>query len=158
MMAALSGATFFPAAPAAAQAPATHDRMQSSAAPDPLGELSSAQREVFLSASGMFAAGKFSDVLPKFKTLFQVTPPGSPAHVVIAKYTAEAAAKGERCFSMDGYSQGAPNAQGQSSQVHATYGFFEGQPPYDKVRERILEIAKRQTPPLSTATRGVTQK
>jgi len=270
-------------APAEGAAPAV-------AQTDPLSQLTPAQHDAFKVAADDVAAGRFSEALPRFKDLLGVTPLGSPAQILIAKYTAESAlnsdeggyalsllqpietanpddwqarsllarayqeagrkadrdaelaalvalhkaspgsqigklnqillerdhladggavriwyslepwgryktyvfsriygadgrqvsmvtlessdfdqpsfvkehpdlaAKGERRFSMDGYTQGQPNAQGQMTQTHATYGFFDGQPPYDTVRERILEIANQKTKPIASTTGGATPK
>jgi tetratricopeptide (TPR) repeat protein len=51
------------------------------------------------------------------------------------------AAAGMRLFSLDGYSIGPPNANGQRSQTHATYGFLDGEPTYDQVRIYFINIA-----------------
>ncbi len=76
-----------------------------------------------------------------------------------AKQHPDLAAKGERAFSMDGYSD-QPPAQpgGQPTQTHMTYGFFDGQPQYNTVRDRMLAIAAgNATAPISS-TSGIVPK
>jgi hypothetical protein len=62
------------------------------------------------------------------------------------------AAKGIREFSLDGYSEPQPGANGASTQTHATYGFLNGQPTYDDLRQRMLTIAGGKSGPMSTTT------
>ena len=50
-------------------------------------------------------------------------------------------AKGERMFSMDGYSDQPATATAQATQTHMTFGFFDGRPSYDTVRDRMIAIA-----------------
>lgn len=54
------------------------------------------------------------------------------------------AARGERRFSLDGYSEPVQSPDGGTKQTHSTYGFFDGQPSYDTVRERVVAIAEGQ--------------
>ena len=74
-----------------------------------------------------------------------------------AKTHAELAAKGERAFSMDGYSDQPATATTQATQTHSTYGFFDGQPSYDTVRDRMIAIASGKGAPLSS-TGGIVPK
>ena len=61
------------------------------------------------------------------------------------------AAAGQRLFSMDGYiNQTAAN--GTAAQTHATYGFFNGRPSFDTVRDKILAIADGKAGPVSTTS------
>jgi hypothetical protein len=71
-------------APAEGAAPAV-------AQTDPLSQLTPAQHDAFKVAADDVAAGRFSEALPRFKDLLGVTPLGSPAQILIAKYTAESA-------------------------------------------------------------------
>jgi hypothetical protein len=68
-----------------------------------------------------------------------------------AKEHPKEAAAGSRRFSMDGYGR-TTLANGTVSQTHATYGFYDGQPAYDTVRDRILTIAGGDGHPISTST------
>jgi hypothetical protein len=54
------------------------------------------------------------------------------------------AAAGLRRFSLDGYRQTGPNTQ-----THMTFGFYEGEPPYETVREKFLSIAENKEHPTS---------
>jgi Tetratricopeptide repeat len=71
-----------------------------------------------------------------------------------AKNHADLAAKGERMFSMDGYGPDQKLPNGQITQSHMTFGFFDGQPPYDTTRERILKIAEGKQGPMSRMDSG----
>ena len=71
-----------------------------------------------------------------------------------AKQHADLAAKGERMFSMDGYGPDQKQPNGNITQTHMTFGFFDGHPPYDTVRDRILKIAEGQKAPLSRMDPG----
>ncbi len=68
-----------------------------------------------------------------------------------AKEHPKEAAAGSRRFSMDGYGR-ATQPNGAVSQTHATYGFYDGQPAYDAVRDKILSIAGGGGHPMSTST------
>ncbi len=61
---------------------------------------------------------------------------------VFAKLHPKDAAAGQREFSLDGFG---PNA-------HWTYGFYDGEPPYEQVRERVEQILLGKTKPLSSTT------
>ena len=75
-----------------------------------------------------------------------------------AKQHADLAAKGERMFSMDGYTEQPPAQPGApATQTHATYAFFDGRPPYDLVRDRMLAIASGKGAVLSSAS-GIVPK
>ncbi len=71
-----------------------------------------------------------------------------------AKEHPDMAAKGMRRFSMDGYGQDKKLDNGQVSQTHMTFGFFDGEPSYDVVRDRIVAIAEKQVGPISSMTPG----
>ena len=58
------------------------------------------------------------------------------------------AAKGMRFFSMDGYIDH-PKAQGDGTQTHFTYAFFDGRPTYDVFRDTVLAIAAGTKKPLA---------
>jgi len=64
------------------------------------------------------------------------------------------AAKGERRFSLDGYGPDIQLPNGQMTQDHATYGFFDGKPDYDTYRARVIEIAEGTETPMSQTTHG----
>ena len=64
------------------------------------------------------------------------------------------AAKGERRFSLDGYGPDIQLPNGQVTQDHATYGFFDGKPDYDTYRARVIEIAEGTQTPMSQTTHG----
>lgn len=66
-----------------------------------------------------------------------------------AKQHPDLAAKGMRMFSMDGYTE-QYGSNGQHTQTHATYGFFDGRPAYDAVRDRMVVIASGKGGPMST--------
>ena len=61
------------------------------------------------------------------------------------------AAKGMRMFSMDGYTEQL-TPDGQHTQTHATYGFFDGRPTYDAVRDKMVAIASGKNGPMSTTS------
>ena len=65
------------------------------------------------------------------------------------QHPAEAAA-GKRLFSLDGYAPDRKDADGRTVQTHYTYAFFTGEPTYDEVRTRILDIASNKVKPLSS--------
>ena len=65
------------------------------------------------------------------------------------EHPAEAAA-GKRSFSLDGYAPDRTGSDGRTIQTHYTYAFLVGEPTYDDVRGRILEIAKGRLKPLSS--------
>jgi hypothetical protein len=69
-----------------------------------------------------------------------------------AKEHPDLAAKGMRRFSLDGYQETGINSQGQRTQTHFTYKFFDGQPSYAEVREEFIGIASGKTTPLSSRT------
>ena len=67
------------------------------------------------------------------------------------EHPAEAAA-GQRLFSIDAYRETGLNSAGQRTQTHYTFGFFTGQPSYDVVRDKFLEIATGKAAPISSRT------
>lgn len=66
----------------------------------------------------------------------------------------EQAARGDRRFSLDGYGQDVKAANGGVTQTHMTFGFFDGRPPYDTVRARMLTIAEGKGAPISSSSPG----
>jgi hypothetical protein len=68
-----------------------------------------------------------------------------------AKQHPQQAAQGMRMFSMDGYTEQF-TADGKHTQTHATYGFFDGRPTYDTVRDKMVAIASGNAHPMSTTT------
>jgi hypothetical protein len=58
-----------------------------------------------------------------------------------AKQHPKEAAAGMRMFSMDGYSEPIPGPNGTATQTHATYGFFDGRPSYDTIRDKMIAVA-----------------
>ncbi len=50
-------------------------------------------------------------------------------------------AAGQRSFSLDGYAPDQKSPDGQTIQTHYTFAFFTGQPSYDEVRQKVLDIA-----------------
>jgi hypothetical protein len=77
--------------------------------------------------------------------------------VAFAKEHPKEAAEGIRLFSLDGYKETEPNAAGQRSQTHYTFGFMTGQPAYDTVRQEFIKIASGKTNPTSNSTKPVSQ-
>lgn len=69
-----------------------------------------------------------------------------------AKQHPDLAARGMRMFSMDGYSEPHPGPNGTSTQTHATFGFFDGRPSYNLVRDRMTTIAVGKGGPMSSTT------
>ena len=61
--------------------------------------------------------------------------------VFFAEQHPKEAAAGMRQFSLDAYLETGLNAEGKRTQRHFTYRIFNGQPPYDTVREEFLKIA-----------------
>ncbi len=59
------------------------------------------------------------------------------------------AARVERRFSLDGYGEDRKLPNGQVTQTHMTFGFFDGQPAYDVVRARMVQIAEGAEKPVS---------
>ncbi len=58
-----------------------------------------------------------------------------------AKEHPDLAAAGARRFSLDGYGPQEKMPDGTVKGTHMTYGFFDGQPPYDAIRQQIIAIA-----------------
>lgn len=65
-----------------------------------------------------------------------------------AKENPDLAAKGLRLFSIDAYGPDIQMANGQTTQDHATFGFYDGKPDYDTYRARVIEIAGGHAAPL----------
>ncbi len=75
-----------------------------------------------------------------------------------AKQHPDLAAKGERMYSMDGYRDQPPATPGgQGTQTHYTFGFFDGRPAYNTVRDRMIAIANGKGQPMSS-TSGIVPK
>ncbi len=67
-------------------------------------------------------------------------------------------AKGERMYSMDGYADQPPATPGgQATQTHYTFGFFDGRPAYNTVRDRMIVIANGKGQPMSSMS-GIVPK
>ena len=71
---------------------------------------------------------------------------GDADQPLFAKEHPVEAASGMRRFSLDAYRETGLNNSGQRTQTHYTYGFFQGQPPYETVRTEFIAVAmgKRQ--------------
>ena len=67
-----------------------------------------------------------------------------------AKEHPDLAAAGARRFSLDGYGQQEKMPDGTTKGTHMTYAFLDGQPDYDSIRQKIIEIAN--------GSRGATTK
>ena len=74
-----------------------------------------------------------------------------------AKQHPDLAAKGERMFSLDGYRDQPATATVQATQTHYTYGFLDGRPPYDVVRDRMIAIASGKGA-VQSSTSGIVPK
>lgn len=57
---------------------------------------------------------------------------------------------GHAPVSLDGYSDSGVNASGQKTETHYTFKFFVGQPDYDTVRQRFLDVATGKIQPISS--------
>jgi hypothetical protein len=68
---------------------------------------------------------------------------------LFAKQHPDLAAQGMRLFSLDGYGQPQKQPNGGATFTHMTFGFYNGQPSYDIIRERIIQIAGGQVKPMS---------
>ena len=73
-----------------------------------------------------------------------------------AKQHPTEAAAGERMFSLDFYRVPVKNPGGSLTGFHATMGFFDGRPPYDQIRDRMISSANNLPGPLSTSQRNFT--
>ncbi len=69
-----------------------------------------------------------------------------------AKSHPQQAADGMRLYSLDGYSPPVAGPNGTRSQTHATFGFLDGKPSYETVRERWMGIATNKSGPMSTTS------
>lgn len=58
------------------------------------------------------------------------------------------AAQGKRRFSLDGYGPDQKLPDGGTTQSHSMFGFYDGQPDYDTIRERMIQIAEGQAKPM----------
>jgi hypothetical protein len=72
---------------------------------------------------------------------------------LFAKQHPELAAQGMRLFTLDGYGQPQKQPNGNSTFTHMTFGFFNGQPSYDSIREKMVQIAEGKTGPMSKTER-----
>lgn len=68
-----------------------------------------------------------------------------------AKTHTQQAAQGMRFFSMDGYTEQI-SADGKHTQTHFTYGFFDGRPTYEAVRDKMAAIANGKVGPMSSTS------
>ncbi len=66
---------------------------------------------------------------------------------LFAQQHPDLAAKGTRCFSLDGYGPDQKLPNGPTTQTHFTFGLFDGQPSYDIGREQLINIANGKTKP-----------
>jgi hypothetical protein len=69
-----------------------------------------------------------------------------------AKQHPKEAAAGMRMFSMDGYSEPIPGPNGTATQTHTTYGFFDGRPSYDTVRDKMIAVANGKGSAISSTS------
>ena len=69
---------------------------------------------------------------------------------LFAKEHPKEAAAGARSFSLDAYKDTGTNSSGQKTQTHYTFKFFVGQPPYDVVRQDIIDVAAGKASPMSS--------
>lgn len=105
--------------------------------------------------------GKATEAIALLQPVLASTPEDVQALAITAQpifqkeHPAEAA-KGERRFSMDGYSEQQHGPNGTATQTHATYGFFDGRPTYDTFRDRALTIAQGQSSLVSGASGTLT--
>jgi hypothetical protein len=67
-----------------------------------------------------------------------------------AKEHPDEAAKGIRSFSLDAYRETGLNDNGQRTQTHYTFKFFDGQPSYATVRDEFMKVINGTTPPISS--------
>jgi hypothetical protein len=74
-----------------------------------------------------------------------------------AKQHPTEAAAGERMFSLDSYGVPVKHADGTVTATHGTMGFFNGRPPYDQIRDRMVSAANKAPAPISTLKMNVTQ-
>jgi len=74
---------------------------------------------------------------------------------LFAKEHPDLAAAGARRFSLDGYGPDQKLPNGNITQTHMTFDFFDGSASYDVVRERILAIAENKKAPISSTVRSV---
>lgn len=90
---------------------------------------------------------------PQGQVFFRMTLESSDAdQAFFARQHPQEAAAGTRFFSMDGYAETGLDSNGQRSQQHMTFGFYTGEPSYEVVREKFLDIANRRAAPLSGRT------
>ena len=68
-----------------------------------------------------------------------------------AKQHPTEAAAGQRMFSLDFYRVPVKNPDGTSTGFHATMGFFDGRPPYDQIRDRMISSAGRTSGAISSS-------
>lgn len=78
--------------------------------------------------------------------------------LLFAKEHPDEAARGVRLFSLDGYGEVQTLPNGGRSGSHMTFGFYDGEPPYDTVRDRIIQIAEGRDKPLSQTQTTVPNK
>ena len=72
--------------------------------------------------------------------------------VFFAKQHPKEAAAGLREFTLDAYRETGLNQSGQRTQTHFTYKYFMGLPPYDSVREDLIDIANGRASPIGSRT------
>jgi len=92
------------------------------------------------------------------RIFFRATLESSDAdQVSFAKEHPEEAAKGIRRFSLDGYQETGTNSNGQRTQTHYSYKFYDGQPSYETIRQEFLKIASGKAVAISSRTNLVSQ-
>ncbi len=74
-----------------------------------------------------------------------------------AKTHPDEAAKGIRLFSLDAYRETGLNANGQRTQTHYTFNFFDGQPSYETIRDQFINVAGGKSAPISSRTGLIVQ-
>jgi len=88
---------------------------------------------------------------PDGKLLLRITVETSDIDQIgFAKEHPQEAAFGDRRYSIDTYSTGPTQANGQHTETQALMGFLDKKPTYDEVRTRFLSIAQGQAAPAAT--------
>jgi len=74
---------------------------------------------------------------------------------LFAKEHPQEAAFGDRRYSIDTYSSGPVQANGQHTEIHGTIGFLDIKPTYNEVRTRFLAVAQGQASAMSSTVHHV---
>jgi hypothetical protein len=101
---------------------------------------------------GYYKVYDLGQVSDRYNKLFlRITLESSDAdQIQFAKEHPKEASQGLRQFSLDAYRETGLNRNGQRTQTHYTYRFFEGQPPYETVRDEFIKIANGKGRPISS--------